>query len=565
MQRIWTILGLVLCFGFGCSRDVPVEGFPFFDQDGKRITLFVSSPEVKEGSFLLKQGQKREVKFSPPLQLGKGSNRVRLKIADYRGPISIEFFGEKIKYARELPPFLSGGGYFTIELPSSRYEGFRLWSDKGNEPLAVSFQEGRVGDFPLYTRFEGGRFLEIASSFMPESMDKTRIVFRLEAGNDPSPLRGVRLQLVNKESVPSAPIRVTFFGSGKERKTLTIRTRPIPEDIVLYRGWLGFSPLQVQMEGLDRRIVLTASLFTPHTQSIDAGGVKGEVSSPVFPFPPSLPPLPADLETVLSFPQDVWRTKEMEVFRWSLFPEILIFDTKDYNTQKELFHRLAFYLEKKGYRGKLHPEEKIWDLHGYNAHNYRGEGLASFFNEAIKTNFPLNPRERWLADYLVAYGIVERRSGTFLPGRGGLLSISRESSDSHRRFLLTHEAFHGVYYVSKPFQEVVASLWKALSPEERKYWLYLLSWLQYDPGDPYLVVNEFQAYLLQQPPNQADRYFKETMLKRILEKNPEMEGIFKELFEKHPDMFLKPALRLQGFLEKELGISSSTLTTVVLH
>jgi|GEM_PF-1280264 len=565
MQRFWMIIGLVLWFGFGCSRDVPVEGFPFFDQDSKRITLWVSSPEIKDGSFLLKQGQIREVKFSPPLQLGARTNRVRLKIAYYRGPIWIEFFGGKMKYAKELPALLSGGGYFTVELPPSRYEGFRLWSEKGKEPLAVAFQEGRVGDFPLHTRFEGGRFLEIASSFMPVRMEKTQVVFKLQAENDPSPLRGVRLQLMNKEPVPSAPIRVTFFGSGKERRTLSLRTRPILEDLVVYRGWLGFSPIQVQMEGLDGQIVLTASLFSPPKESVDAERAKHDASSPMFPPAVSLPPLPADLETVLSFPQDAWRTKEVEVFRWSLFPEILIFDTKDYNTQKELFHRLAFYLEKKGYRGKLHPEEKIWELHGWNAHNYRGEGLASFFNEAVKTNFPLNSRERWLAEYLVTYGVLERRSGTYVPGKGGLLSISRESTNTHRRFLLSHEAFHGVYYVSKPFQEAVASLWKGLSVEERKYWLYVLSWLQYDTSDPYLVVNEFQAYLLQQSPNQVDRYFKETMVKRILEKNPEMEGFFKELFEKHPDMFLNPALRLQGFLEKELGISSSTFTTISLN
>ena len=291
----------------------------------------------------------------------------------------------------------------------------------------------------------------------------------------------------------------------------------------------------------------------------------GDVSFPVLSPPVSLPPLPADLETVLSFPENSWRTREVEVFRWSLFPEILIFDTKDYNTQKELFHRLAFYLEKKGYRGKLHPKEKIWDLHGWNAHNYQGEGLASFFNEAVKTHFPLNSMERWLSDYLLTYGVLEKRNGTYLPGKGGILSISRESSDTHRRFLLTHEAFHGVYYVSKPFQEVVASLWKGLSVEERRYWLYILSWMQYDPKDSYLVMNEFQAYLLQQPPTQVDQYFKGTVVKRILEKNPEMEGFFKELFVKHPDMFLKPALQLQGFLEKELGISSSTLTTLILN
>ncbi|MCX7786465.1 MAG: hypothetical protein N2442_02065, partial [Spirochaetes bacterium] len=368
--------------------------------------------------------------------------------------------------------------------------------------------------------------------------------------------------LMNKGSLPSSSIRATFFGLGKERRTIFIRTRPVQEDVFVYDKWLGFTPVRVQMEGLDKGIALTASVFTWINGSPERGISNRESSSVVLPPVTFLPPLPADLETILSFPQEAWRAKELEVFQWSLFPEILVFDTKDYTLQKELFHRLAFFLEKKGYRGKLHPDQKIWDLHGWNAHNYRGEGLAAFFNEAERTNFPLNPKEQWLREYLVTYGVLVRQHNKVAPGRGGILSISRESSDPHRRLLLTHEAFHGVYYASKPFQEFVASLWKGLSSDERKFWLYLLSWMQYDSSDSYLVVNEFQAYLLQQPPNMVDRYFKETMVQRVLEKNPETEGFFKEVFEKHPDMFSKPAQRLQDFLGKELGIGSTTLPTL---
>ncbi len=562
MRCFWILSFWILWFFFGCSKDVPVEGFPFFDQEGKGISLFVSAPGIKEGTFLLGKDQTREVKFVPHLKVEAGSNRVRLKIAKSRGRIWIEFFGSNQRYSLELPTLLAGGGYFTFELPPSRYEGFRIWGKEGNESREVVFQEGRVGNFSFNTRFEEGRFVEIASSVIPNNLDKNTVVFKLTSGSDPSPLKGVRFQLINKEPLSLSLIRATFFGSGKEKRTIILRTRPIAEDVFVYDRWLGFTPVRVQMEGIERRIGLTVSLFTMAKASHEGGVSNRESTSSILPPAKALYPLPADLETLLSFPQDAWRTKDLEVFRWSLFPEILIFDTKDYTLQKELFHRLAFYLEKKGYRGKLQPDQKIWDLHGWNAHNYRGEGLAAFFNEAEKTKFPLNSKELWLADYLVTYGVLVRLNDKYAPGRGGILSVSRESSDTHRRLLLTHEAFHGVYYVSKPFQELVASLWKGLSPDERKYWLYVLSWMQYDTSDTYLVVNEFQAYLLQQSQNMVDRYFKEIMVQRVLEKNPEMEGFFKEVFEKHPDMFLKPSLRLQEFLIKEFGISSTSLTTI---
>lgn len=570
MQRFWVLVLWILWVSIGCSKDVPVEDLPFFDSEGKRIPLFVSAPGIKDGVIQLEPGRIREIKFNPPLQVGAGSNRVQLQITRYNGRIWIEFFGPKDQYSMELPAPLTEGGSYTFALPPSRYEGFRIRGQEGKETQEIVVQEGRVGNFALHTRFEEGRFLEIASVVFPEYLEKGTVVFRLAPGTDPSPSRGLRLQLWNKDPVYSYPLQATFLGAAKEKRTITIRTRPVLEDVVVYDRWLGFTPLRVQLDGLHKGIVLTASLFTvPNESPVPSKSTSPSSrlsysDDPNHSLPPasSLPPLPADLETLLSFPQNAWRTREVEIFRWSLFPEILIFDTKDYTLQKELFHRLAFYLEKKGYRGKLQPDTRIWDLHGYNAHNYSGEGLAAFFNEAIRTKFPLNPKELWLADYLSTYGILVRQNDRYAPGKGGILSISRESSDAHRRFLLNHEAFHGVYYVSKPFQDQVASLWKELAPLERKFWIYILSWMQYDPSDPYLVVNEFQAYLLQQPLHLVDRYFKETMVQRILEKNPEMEGFFKEVFEKHPEMFSRSYLRLQGFLARELGISSTTLTTL---
>ena len=45
----------------------------------------------------------------------------------------------------------------------------------------------------------------------------------------------------------------------------------------------------------------------------------------------------------------------------------------------------------------------------------------------------------------------------------------------------------------------ISKLWQSLSDDERRFWRLLLDGMQYDVEDPYLVQNEFHAYLLQQP------------------------------------------------------------------
>ena len=52
--------------------------------------------------------------------------------------------------------------------------------------------------------------------------------------------------------------------------------------------------------------------------------------------------------------------------------------------QDDLLKRMAFFTEKEGFRGRLAADEEIKDLHGFNAHDYRAETLAAFFDLAEK-------------------------------------------------------------------------------------------------------------------------------------------------------------------------------------
>jgi hypothetical protein len=195
------------------------------------------------------------------------------------------------------------------------------------------------------------------------------------------------------------------------------------------------------------------------------------------------------------------------LYRWDRFPSVLIFDTADFATQNRMFSRLAFFLEKRGSRGRLLSNDELAGSHGWNAHDYGPQGLAAFFEKARREAFPLNLEERLLLDIVLRQGIVAVSRGAYRPGVGALISISRSSSVYERRFLLLHESFHGIFFVSAEYRRFCFALWDSLLEDERGFFSALLALLGYDSADPALCVNEMQAYLMQQPVRLVPGYF----------------------------------------------------------
>ena len=94
-------------------------------------------------------------------------------------------------------------------------------------------------------------------------------------------------------------------------------------------------------------------------------------------------PIPSDLGLVGSYyPRSAWRQSDYELFAWNLYPSILIFDMRSYEVQSRFFKRLAFFVEKRGFRGEMLSDAELAARHGWNAHNYRPEDLAGFYNVA---------------------------------------------------------------------------------------------------------------------------------------------------------------------------------------
>ena len=248
-------------------------------------------------------------------------------------------------------------------------------------------------------------------------------------------------------------------------------------------------------------------------------------------------PIPADLGEVLSYSRSAWRDPQCEVFSWDRFPNVLVFDTADYGAQDDIFKRLAFFVEKPGYAGTIPDPREIASLHGWNAHDYRAEDLAKFYSVAQEKGIALTAGEVILRQDLVDSHIIQRQDTGYAPVGGAVISISRSSSDALRRLLLTHESFHGVFFSLPGYRTACQEAWNALTQTEKDVWTEFFRYTGYDTANTYLTVNEFQAYVCEQPRREVPAFQAVTLQK--LRKAYPNKALFSRFVEEHPDSFLR--------------------------
>jgi hypothetical protein len=283
-------------------------------------------------------------------------------------------------------------------------------------------------------------------------------------------------------------------------------------------GPLSFERLATGKGGPNRLFIPSGSLpVNPWPFTVQCAGGLASLRvypAPDRPFPDE--PIPADPGLVLDYPRTAWRDSRYEVFRWEDFPQALVFDFADYAMQDRFLKRLAFYVEKAEFRGRLAADREIASLHGWNAHDYRSRDLAAFFEAARSADFPLLPEERELEQLLIRTDILRREAdGSIAAGEGAIISISRESPGYLRSRLLVHESFHGIFFLDQEFQEFSRRRWENLSPQASRFIRALFGSMAYDTRDTGLMINELMAYCLQQPVSQAARYFGEVQAGRL--------------------------------------------------
>ncbi len=221
-------------------------------------------------------------------------------------------------------------------------------------------------------------------------------------------------------------------------------------------------------------------------------------------------PIRTDPGLMLNYSKEFWRTLDYEVFEWDRFPGILFFDTRNYEVQDNFFRRMAYFVEKEGFKGTLLTNEELQGRHGYNAHDYSSTSMAAFFNKAQELNFPLNKEEELLKDILLTNNLLEYDGEKFIAHEGGIVSISRESAPWLRATLLSHEGWHTLFFKDEEFRNFVAAVYYTMdqtSVDFIKDFFKSQPSLGYDTNDDYLMHNEFMAYLMQQKLSETASYF----------------------------------------------------------
>lgn len=282
---------------------------------------------------------------------------------------------------------------------------------------------------------------------------------------------------------------------------------------------MGRNNLQIRRANNLRNINLPSVAFSDKVSNISVTGNEAAVSGiTVRAAADESAPYKVDPGLILKWKKDSWRQADYEIFEWDRFPCVFIFDFADYDVQNDYLRRLAFFVEKAGFRGKLLSDLELSGRHAFNAHDYSAESLAFFFEKARAENFPLNERERHLKDVLIKNGvIVQKDGGAISAGYGAIISISQESTPELRTQLLAHEGWHGIFFTDEEFrrksQEFLNLTDKGSVGFLVKYFVTTPG-LSYDMTNAMLMVNEFMAYMLERPVPNIATYFSGNLANR---------------------------------------------------
>ncbi len=278
---------------------------------------------------------------------------------------------------------------------------------------------------------------------------------------------------------------------------------------------IGGEKLSINNTSTARELIIPAAAlnapfsrteFTENTECVESLIMRGTKTS----GEEVLEPVRTDPGLILNYKTSQWRTADYELYEWDRFPQILFFDTRNYEVQDKLFRRLAFFVEKQGYKGRLLTNEELGNMHGYNAHDYSAQSMANFFNKATELHFQLNEEEELLKRILIHNGLFESDGIYVKANEGGLVSISRETPGWSRTNLLAHEGWHTIFFRDAEFRNYVSAVYYTFDPDSRDFLIdYFKSQpsLGYDINDEYLMHNEFMAYIMQQRLSEVAKYF----------------------------------------------------------
>lgn len=358
---------------------------------------------------------------------------------------------------------------------------------------------------------------------------------------------------------PSAKLSIADAATGKSSE-YELSLSPARQTFYFPPAALGFIPGALELS-TDGALLELAIGPIPAGHELQAGSA----------YDPRITPIPADTGTMLSYPKTAWRQSGFELFSWNIFPEVLVFDFADYAIQAKFFGRLGFFVAVTGEAGRIEDWSYYAGRHVYNAHDYRPEDLAAFFELARRDGIALNAQETFLMDLCLERGILRIEGGAVVPGRGAVLSFSEETSPLWlRKRLLTHETAHGLFYASAAYRDACTALWRRLTDHERGFFeLFLLNkgrldgregYDGYDVTNEYLTVNETQAHIVQLDRGEVSAYFG-MYFSRMKAMLPGHESLYRQV-ERDPGMFDRVRTAFEEAIFDATGIRNGVFYTL---
>ncbi len=223
----------------------------------------------------------------------------------------------------------------------------------------------------------------------------------------------------------------------------------------------------------------------------------------------------------------------LSVFRVAENPRIVVLDFASLVEQGRMLDRIAALTEKSGL-----PRDRIVDADElsraiqseggkdpwfYYGHDYSAAELARFFAVSVHTDVALTPEEDRLRHLAEQLGLLEADS------QGALISIPRVGADSNvtpgaRDTILSHELSHGEYFSNPTYARYVRQFWTvALTEKEREDFRGFLERQGYDRGNPEIMENETQAYLVF---TMDPRFFTPSQVGMSAERRAELRSVF---------------------------------------
>lgn len=447
-----------------------------------QISMSFSKKRIKAGeTFPFAFGLLYEDDFASPNKLKDQIEKRPLVTADF-ATLGTDAFSVSMCTDRKMPL-----GFFVY--------GTRKFSVRQVEFAVAEIGWSRKTEVPLFAFGSGGGVVD--ASFTHADFSAASSVF---------PVKNTNLTVMPK-------IEIEFFDcadNGLWNHQEHVSFVAGGEEFAVRRT-LGKQQVTVQTSALHKPFdrvdishnagMVASILMTSNDEALVSASATGK----------TIVPFKTDLGFVYDWPQENWRCADYELYSWENFPQVLFFDTVSYEVQNKFFTRLAYFVEKAGYKGTLVSDYVVETQHGYNAHDYKDVDLAAFYTAASRAQFQLNEYELLLKNILVQNKIIiAKDDGTFIAGRGAVISISRESPAYLRTTFVAHESWHGIYFTDEDFRNTVAASYLMFDEQSMRFIKTFWSTqpgLQYDLNDDYLMKNEFMAYLMQQPLSRTKTYF----------------------------------------------------------